>query len=161
MTAKSEPKWPADEVKRVPVADLIPYARNARTHSASQVDQIVASIREWGWAVPVLVGETLNIIAGHGRILGAKKLGMPNVQVMVAKGWSEAQKRAYIRIFFSREFYAGDDFLHSSRPFRILGGELKKCLRPSGFIARIKCIRGGKRTPPKCIKASPRGLIRI
>jgi ParB-like chromosome segregation protein Spo0J len=88
--------WPADKVNRRPVADLVPYARNARTHSDEQVAQIAASIREWGWTVPVLVDEGNTIIAGHGRILAAQKLGLTDVPVMVANGWTEAQKRAYV-----------------------------------------------------------------
>jgi DNA modification methylase len=87
--------WPADKVERWPIARLIPYARNARTHSDAQVDQIAASIREWGWTNPVLVGEDGTIIAGHGRVLGARKLRIDEVPVMVATGWSEEQKRAY------------------------------------------------------------------
>jgi hypothetical protein len=74
----------------------VPYARNARSHSDAQVAQIAASIREWGWTVPVLVDETGMLIAGHGRVLAARKLGLPEVPVMVAQGWSEAQKRAYV-----------------------------------------------------------------
>ena len=89
-------KWPADKVERRAVAALIPYARNARKHSPEQVDQIAASIREWGWTVPVLVDEQGGIIAGHGRVLAAQKLGLVDVPVMVAAGWSEAQKRAYV-----------------------------------------------------------------
>ena len=58
--------------------------------------QIAASIREWGWTVPVLVDETGMIIAGHGRVLAAQRLGIDSVPVMVAAGWSEAQKRAYV-----------------------------------------------------------------
>lgn len=88
--------WPADKVERRKVASLVPYARNARTHSAEQVDQIAASIREWGWTVPVLVDEAGGLIAGHGRVMAAKKLGISDVPVMVAAGWSEAQKRAYV-----------------------------------------------------------------
>jgi DNA modification methylase len=88
-------EWPADKVERWPIAKLIPYARNARTHSAGQVDQIAASIREWGWTNPVLVGEDGTIIAGHGRVLGARKLGIAEVPVMVANGWSKAQIKAY------------------------------------------------------------------
>ncbi len=88
--------WPADHVERRAVAELIPYARNARTHSPAQVDQIVASIREWGWTNPVLVDEAGSIIAGHGRVLAAKKLGLAEVPVMVAAGWTEAQRRAYV-----------------------------------------------------------------
>jgi DNA modification methylase len=88
-------EWPADKVERWPIAKLIPYARNARTHSAEQIDQIAASIREWGWTNPILVSEDSTIIAGHGRVLGARKLGIAEVPVMVATGWTEAQIKAY------------------------------------------------------------------
>lgn len=88
--------WPADKVERRKVADLIPYARNSRTHSEEQVSQIAASIKEWGWTVPVLIEADGGLIAGHGRILAAQKLGIDEVPCMIAEGWSEAQKRAYI-----------------------------------------------------------------
>ena len=87
--------WPADKVERWPIDRLIPYARNARTHSNQQVDQIAASIREWGWTNPVLLAEDGTIIAGHGRVLAARKLRIHQIPVMVAAGWREAQKRAY------------------------------------------------------------------
>jgi len=90
------PSWPADAVERRAVAALVPYARNARTHSPEQVAQIAASIREWGWTVPVLVDDAGTIIAGHGRVLAAQSLGITDVPVMIATGWSEAQKRAYV-----------------------------------------------------------------
>lgn len=93
---KEKLAWPADKVERRDVDSLVPYARNARTHSPEQVDQIAASIREWGWTVPVLVDEAGGLIAGHGRVMAAKKLGLKDVPVMVASGWSEAQKRAYV-----------------------------------------------------------------
>lgn len=89
-------EWPADKVERRSVAELVPYARNARTHSEQQVAQIAASIREWGWTNPVLVDESGGIIAGHGRVLAARKLGIDAVPVMVASGWTEAQRRAYV-----------------------------------------------------------------
>lgn len=89
-------QWPADRVERRPVSALVPYARNARTHSENQIAQIAASIREWGWTAPVLVDEAGSIIAGHGRVLAAQRLGLVEVPVMVARGWSEAQKRAYV-----------------------------------------------------------------
>lgn len=88
-------KWPADQVERRPIADPIPYARNARTHSDAQIAQIAASIREWGWTIPVLVDETGELIAGHGRVLAARQLDIDSVPVMVARGWSEAKTRAY------------------------------------------------------------------
>lgn len=87
---------PADKVERWAVSRLIPYARNARTHSDAQVAQIAASIKEWGWTTPVLVDEQGGIIAGHGRTMAANLLGMADVPVVVASGWSEAKKRAYV-----------------------------------------------------------------
>src|SRR5689334_21283128 len=87
--------WPADKVERRPIDSLIPHARNARTHSEAQVDQIAASIKEWGWTTPVLVSEQSIIIAGHGRVRAARKLGLTEVPVMVASGWTKAQIQAY------------------------------------------------------------------
>jgi len=89
-------EWPADKVERWALERLVPYARNARTHSEAQVAQIAGSIREWGWTVPCLVDEGGMLIAGHGRVLAARKLGLAEVPVMVARGWSEGQKRAYV-----------------------------------------------------------------
>ena len=88
--------WPADKVERRSVESLVFCARNSRTHSAEQVAQIAASIKEWGWTVPVLIEPDGGIIAGHGRIMAAQKLGIVEVPCMVAEGWSEGQKRAYI-----------------------------------------------------------------
>jgi DNA modification methylase len=89
-------RWPADAVERRPVAELVPFARNARTHSDEQVAQIAASIREWGWTSPVLIDEAGTIIAGHGRVMAAQRLGLTEIPVMVAAGWSEAKRRAYV-----------------------------------------------------------------
>jgi len=88
--------WPADVVERRDVGQLVPFARNARTHSPEQVSQIAASIRQWGWTVPVLIGDDGGIIAGHARVMAAQQLGIDTVPVMVARGWSDAQKRAYV-----------------------------------------------------------------
>jgi hypothetical protein len=88
--------WPADHVERVALDRLVPDARNARTHSEAQVAQIAASIREWGWTIPILVDEAGTIIAGHGRVLAALKLGLASVPVMTARGWTEGQRRAYV-----------------------------------------------------------------
>ena len=87
---------PADKVEKWEIEKLVPYARNSRTHSDEQISQIAASIKEWGWTTPVLVDEQGGIIAGHGRTLAAQKLKMKEVPVMVASGWSDAKKRAYI-----------------------------------------------------------------
>lgn len=79
-----------------PIDSLIPHARNARTHSDRQVAEIAASIREFGWTNPVLVDGANGIIAGHGRVLAARKLGLSSVPVIELSGMSEAQKRAYV-----------------------------------------------------------------
>ena len=88
--------WPADKIERRSVDALIPYARNARTHSDEQVAQLAASIKEWGWTTPVLIDEDGEIIAGHGRVMAARKLGIEEVPTMTATGWSKAQKQAYV-----------------------------------------------------------------
>ena len=92
--AGNQRPWPADKVERWAIDQLIPYAKNARTHTDAQVAAIAASIREWGWTTPALVGEDCGLIAGHARILAARQLGIAEIPVMVAAGWSEAQKRA-------------------------------------------------------------------
>jgi ParB-like chromosome segregation protein Spo0J len=75
---------------------LLPFANNARTHSEAQVSQIAASIREFGWTNPILVDAQNGIIAGHGRLLAAEKLGMREVPVTELAGLSEAQRRALV-----------------------------------------------------------------
>jgi DNA modification methylase len=77
-------------------AALIPFANNARTHSDAQVAQIASSIREFGWTNPILIDETNGIIAGHGRLLAAHKLGMVEVPIIVLRDLSEAQRRALV-----------------------------------------------------------------
>lgn len=78
------------------IEDLIPYARNARTHSDEQVARIAGSIKEFGWTSPILVDGENGIIAGHGRLAAARKLGMTEVPVIELSGLSESKKRAYI-----------------------------------------------------------------
>lgn len=77
-------------------ADLIPYVNNSRTHSDDQVNQVAASIKEFGFTNPVLVDELGMIIAGHGRVMAAKKLGIDEVPCIILDDLSEAQKKAYI-----------------------------------------------------------------
>ena len=84
------------EIDYRPITGLIPYARNARTHSDAQIAEIAASIRAFGFTNPVLVDGDNGIIAGHGRVLAARKLGMATVPVIELAGMSEAEKRAYI-----------------------------------------------------------------
>jgi DNA modification methylase len=111
-------KWPIDRHERRSIDLLMPYARNARTHSDEQVDQIAQSLQQWGWTNPVLVDESNNIIAGHGRVLAAKKIGIADVPVIIAEGWSEAQKRAYVLADNQLALNGGWDL-------EILKGELK------------------------------------
>ena len=93
-SASARSQWAARAIQQVATADLLPYAANARTHSDAQVDQIAASIREFGFVNPVLVDERGEIIAGHGRTLAAKLLGLDRVPVIRREGLSDAQKRA-------------------------------------------------------------------
>ena len=65
------PPWPADQIVKRKVKDLVPYANNARTHSKEQVEQIARAIQEWGWTVPCVIDEEGGLIAGHGRVLAA------------------------------------------------------------------------------------------
>lgn len=88
--------WPADAVERRAVSALVPNPRNARKHGPAQIAEIAGLIREWGWTVPILVDDKDGIIAGHGRWLAAQRLGIADVPVVVARGWSDAQKRAYM-----------------------------------------------------------------
>jgi DNA modification methylase len=92
----NEQKWPADKVERRSISSIIPYARNSRTHSDEQVAQIAASINEWGFTNPILIDIDGEIIAGHGRLLAAQKLGLKEVPCITAVGWSDAQKKAYV-----------------------------------------------------------------
>jgi DNA modification methylase len=84
------------DYKTVSVSSLIPYARNSRTHSDAQVGQIAASIKEFGFLNPIIVDGDNGIIAGHGRVLAAQKLGLAELPVIEAGHLSDAQRRAYI-----------------------------------------------------------------
>ncbi|MFT6834386.1 MAG: DNA modification methylase [Francisellaceae bacterium] len=78
------------------INDLIPYVNNSRTHSEEQITQVASSIKEFGFTNPVLVDDDNGLIAGHGRIQAAKKLGIKDIPCIVLSGLSEAQKKAYI-----------------------------------------------------------------
>src|SRR5438874_5299863 len=80
--------WPLDR--------LIPYARNARTHSPAQVAEIAGSIRAFGFSNPILVSEGADVIAGHGRLAAARKLGLAEAPVVVLRGLSDAQRRQLV-----------------------------------------------------------------
>ena len=82
--------------KILKTADLIPYANNSRTHSDEQINQVASSIKEFGFTNPVLVDEQNGIVAGHGRVMAANKLGLEEVPCIVLEGLTKAQKKAYV-----------------------------------------------------------------
>jgi hypothetical protein len=94
-TRKRPRQWPADTVERWPIDRPKPYARNARVHSPAQVTHLAQLITEYGWTMPVLCDEKDGVLAGHGRLLAARELGLVEVPVIVARGWSASQKKAY------------------------------------------------------------------
>lgn len=85
-----------ERFEKVDIDRLIPYARNARTHSKEQILQLRSSLREFGFVSPIIVDKDLNIIAGHGRVLAAKAEGLSEVPCVFAEHLTDAQKRAYI-----------------------------------------------------------------
>jgi len=88
-------QWPAQQIEmRAPCA-LKPNPRNSQTHPESQIAAVVASIKQFGFTIPVLVTEPGMLIAGDGRVQAAKRIELDAIPVMVARGWSEAQVRAY------------------------------------------------------------------
>ena len=93
MTVKKKTSF---EIEQVETGSLVPYARNSRTHSDEQVAQIMASIREFGFTNPVLIDGNNGIIAGHGRVMAASRMNLPDVPCLRLAHLTEAQKRAYI-----------------------------------------------------------------
>jgi len=108
MSAELSP--PPFTTERRALATLIGYARNSRTHSPEQVAQLAASIREWGFTIPILIDEHDTILAGHGRLQAALKLGLADVPVIVARHWTDAQKHAYVIADNKLAMNAGWDF---------------------------------------------------
>ena len=84
------------KLQNVAIAELKPYERNAKTHSAEQVEKLKKSIEEFGFVSPILIDEEKNVIAGHGRIMAARELGMKKVPAVSIEGLTEEQRRAYI-----------------------------------------------------------------
>lgn len=91
---KKKPEHYKHEIR--PVADLIPYANNARTHSPEQITQLAGAIKEFKFTNPVLIDPDGGIIAGHGRVMAAQKLGMVDVPCIILDGLTKAQRKAYV-----------------------------------------------------------------
>jgi DNA modification methylase len=87
--------WPADRVEHWPIERLIPFANNPRLHREADLDKIADSIGKWGWTMPVLADENGVLIVGAARVGAAAKLGLTSIPVIVARGWTEDEKRAY------------------------------------------------------------------
>ena len=117
--------WPADQVERWPIERLIPYAHSPRLHTEADRAKIAGSILTWGWTTPLLVDEEGRLIAGEARLGAALKLKLRSIPVIVARGWSEEEKRAY---------RVADNQLaaRASWDFERLGSELAD-LKSSGF----------------------------
>jgi len=96
QTEPTKPLFMAKEIEYWPLDRLIPYARNARTHSDDQIALIAGSIVEFGFVNPILVDSRDGIVAGHGRLLAARKLRLEQVPVIVLDHLSDIQRRAYI-----------------------------------------------------------------
>lgn len=141
------------------VADLIPYAANSRTHSDAQVAQIAASIREFGWTNPILIDGDNSIIAGHGRLLAARKLGMNEVPCIVLDHLTKAQQRALVIADNQLALNAGWDFELLENEIRALDddefdlvllgfddGELKKMLAEVEVV-ELPQLADGDREP--------------
>lgn len=86
----------AEHLEMVPIEKLVPYARNARTHSSEQIAQLRSSLREFGFVAPIVIDKNFNVIAGHGRLLAARAEGMNEVPCVLASNLTEAQRKAYI-----------------------------------------------------------------
>ena len=84
------------QIEYLPTEVLIPYVNNSRTHSDAQVTQVAASIKEFGFTNPILVDESNGIIAGHGRLMAAQKLGLDEVPTITLVGLTDAQRKAYV-----------------------------------------------------------------
>ena len=90
------PEWSTNQIEKREVSELQPYARNPRNHPAEQIEQIKNSIRQWGWTMPILIDENNVVLAGHGRLQAATEMLIDEVPCVIAQGWSEEEKQAYV-----------------------------------------------------------------
>jgi len=141
------------KIEQLAIDRLIPYARNSRTHSEEQVAQVAASIREFGFTNPVLIDAEGGIIAGHGRVMAARKLGLADVPCIRLAHLTEAQKRAYVIADNKLALNAGWNEEMLALEFKELG-DIGFDLELIGFnSAEIDALlgkaHGGEETPPQ------------
>ena len=96
MAVTKKAKWPAAKIEMRKLDSLKPDPRNARLHSAEQIEQVAKSMERFGWTIPILIDGRSNILAGHARQLAGQMNGYDEAPCMVARGWSKEQRRAYI-----------------------------------------------------------------
>jgi ParB-like chromosome segregation protein Spo0J len=122
MREKSEPserQWPAALTEMRPIASLTLRETNPRAHSLEQIEQISASMRRFGWTMPVLIDESGVILAGHGRVRAARLMGKTEAPCVIARGWTEEEKQAYV--ITDNQLAANSEWDRKR-----LGGELRK-----------------------------------
>ena len=134
------------KVDYLPISALIPFARNSRTHSDAQVAQIAASIREFGFTNPILIDGDKGIIAGHGRLQAARKLGLAEVPCIMLEGLTDAQKRAYVIADNKLALNAGWDIELLSSEIVGLGDEGLTC----------RCLASTRMNSQPCWQRRPR-----
>jgi hypothetical protein len=151
-----------DQIEMWPLAKLQPYARNAKAHGADQVAKIAASMAEFGWTVPCLVGEDGELIAGHGRVLAATQLGLTEAPVIVLGHMTEAQRRAY-RIADNKltELGTWDEALLSAELIGLLAsapeGTVERVARGfGGFKCRVSGLDRRRQAEGHCCRSSGR-----
>ncbi len=132
----------AAHIETLPIDALVPYARNARTHSPQQVAQIAASIREFGFTNPVLIDAEGGIVAGHGRVMAAKSLGVGSVPCLRVDWLTDAQRRAYVLADNQLALQAGWDD-------ELLAGELR-ALQAEGFDLALTGFDAAEQTGRCC-----------
>ena len=129
-----------ERFEKVPIEKLVPYIRNARTHSKEQILQIRASLREFGFVTPVIIDEKYTVIAGHGRIMAAKEEGITEIPCVFAENLTEAQKKAYIladnRLAMNAGWRCVSPRVHGRRNEQAAGRRLR------GRGRRVRCGRG-------------------
>lgn len=151
-------------IKYLPVDKLIPFARNARTHSEAQIEQIAASMREYGWTNPILIDPKGVIIAGHGRVMAAAKLSIKLVPTVTLTGLTPAQRRAYVLMDNKSALNAGWD----TELLRLELGDLKADgfnLDLTGFdafeVADIFATKDGRTDPDEAPPVAEKAVSRL